>query len=101
REGASRLDKRLENEACEQRAARDESGEVGKRRRAGIEERRRFVGRVDASRRDEIELIAEMPPRAAHIFEGGGKNVGSRESADALREACILHTTRVAVVDDA
>src|ERR1700693_6182879 len=46
------LDKRIEDSARQERAARDESGEVAARRRAGLEGLEGFVGRVGGSRGD-------------------------------------------------
>src|SRR5262245_35766162 len=71
----------LEDLARQERPACDESREIADRRRAGVEERTRLVGCIDAARRDEIDRVAEARARAPDVGERGGKDLGTREPA--------------------
>src|SRR5713101_9370679 len=54
------LDKRIEDFSRQERAARDESGEVAARRRPSLERLEGLVGRVDASCGDDLDAVAEF-----------------------------------------
>src|SRR3990170_7212483 len=94
------LDKRIEDSARQQRASRDESGEVAARRRAGLEHLEGLVGRVDAPCGDDLDAVAEFLTQPSHILERAGEERGPRESSRLLREARLLHAARIAAVDD-
>jgi len=63
------LDKRIEDSSRQERAARDESGEVPARRRAGLEYLGGLVGRVDTSCGDDLDAVAEPLTQPTHILE--------------------------------
>src|SRR5213076_1717088 len=96
-----RLEEALEDLAGEDRAARDESGEVADRVRALPEQLERLVGRVHTARRDDLELGAEAPAGSAEVRERSGEDFGPGEAAGPLRQARLLHATGVAVVHNA
>src|SRR5438445_4466445 len=77
-------DETLEDQPCENRPARDESGEVADRRRALVEQLQGFVGRVHAAGRDDLEVVAEDAARPPPVVQRGREDVGSREPALAL-----------------
>src|SRR6202795_2315110 len=81
------LDKGIKDSSRQQRAARDEPGEVSARRRAGLERLEGLVGRVDASGGDDLDAVAEFLTQASHVFERACKERGPRESSGLLREA--------------
>src|SRR5438132_8076943 len=91
----------LEDPARQIRAARDESGEVTDGGRALAEELAGFFRRVHAAGSDDLESPAEPRARAAQGLERCGEELGPGKSAGTLREPPLLHTPRVAVVDDA
>src|SRR4029453_8280492 len=87
----------LEDLPRQDRPARDESGEVADRVRPLVQQLPGLLGLVPAAGGDDLQLGAEGAPRAAHVFQGRGKDVGAREAAGALREAGILDPAGVAV----
>src|SRR2546422_1044558 len=91
----------LEDLARQNRAARDESGEVTDGGRALAEQLAGFFGRVHAAGSDDLESPAEARARAAQGLERCGEELGPGEPAGPLREAGVLHAPGVAVVDDA
>src|SRR5881296_2737115 len=91
----------LEDLARQNRAARDESGEVTDGGRALAEQLAGFSRRVHAAGSDDLESPAEPRARAAQGLERCGEELGPGESAGTLREPPLLHAPRVAVVDDA
>src|SRR3989338_7649936 len=94
------LDKRIEDPARQQRASRDESGEVAARGRARLEYLEGLVGRVDPSGGDDLDAVAEFLTQAPHVFERAGEERGSQESSGLLREAGLLDAVGIAAVDD-
>src|SRR2546427_1826619 len=91
----------LEDLARQNRAARDESGEVTDGGRALAEQLAGFFGRGHAAGSDDLESPAEARARAAQGLDRCGEELGPGEPAGTLREARGLHAPRVAVVDDA
>src|SRR5882762_6026635 len=96
-----RVEEPLEDLAGENRAARDESGEVADRVRAFPQEFERLVRGIHAPRRDDLDLGAEASTGPAEIRERAGEDLGPGQPAGLLRQARLFHAARVAVVDDA
>src|SRR5712692_3051694 len=94
------LDNGVEDSSREQRASRDEPGEVRARRRPRGERLQGLVGGVDAAGGDEVDAVAESIPQTAHVVERLREEGGTGEAARLLREAGLVQAARVAAVDD-
>src|SRR6266487_268975 len=95
------LDNGIEHSPREERAPRDEPGEVRARRRPRREHLQGLVGGIDTARGDEVDAAAESIPQAAHVVERLREEGRAGEAARLLREAWLVQAARVAAIDDA